>query len=128
MNSSKSGVASSARRLLIIQLVCGAIVAIAFGFTQGLDPAVSSLFGVGISIVSMLLLSSGVRRAEQSALVDPKKSMGLLYFGAVQRFVLIVVFFIIGIKALALDPLGISVGFIAAQVSNIVGMHSSNKS
>ena len=50
-------------------------------------------------------LSYGVLKAEKVAQTDPKKSLGILYFGAVQRFVMVVGLFIVGLAIFKLEPL-----------------------
>ena len=68
----------------------------------------------------LLLLQRGVRRASEVALLDQNKSMMILYLGAVQRFVVIIILFALGLRVLGLAPLELLVGFAAAQAGNIV--------
>lgn len=71
----------------------------------------SALYGMGASIAITALLSYGVVRAEKAAANDPKKSMGILYVGAVQRFLLVLGLFIFGLAVLKLEPLATAVSF-----------------
>lgn len=120
MNFATGDVTARTKRLVLFQILAGAVTALGFGFGQSIDAAISALFGAGISIVSALLLGTGVRKAGQSALADPKRSMGILYFGAVQRFVLVLVLFILGAKVLVLDPMAMGAGFIFAQLGFVL--------
>ncbi len=79
--------------------------------------AVSALYGSVISVVSALLLGRGVTRAEKLAIDDPKRSLGILYFGAVQRFVLVAVMLAIGLSVLQLTAIPTFVGFALAQMA-----------
>jgi len=79
------------------------------------------------SIALTLLLSHGVKRAESSALQDPKKSMGILYLGAVHRFLLVIAFFIIGLAILKLEPLAMALGFGLTQFAYVFNIHNLKK-
>ena len=79
------------------------------------------------SIALTLLLSHGVKRAESNALQDPKKSMGILYLGAVQRFVLVLAFFIVGLGILKLEPLAMALGFGLTQFAFVFNMRNLKK-
>lgn len=106
---------------MVTQLAMTTVVAVAFGLLHGGSwSALSAFCGGLISMSVLLLLTHGVRRASEVALVDQKKSMMILYFGAAQRFILIIVLFILGLRVLGLAPLEMLVGFAAAQASNIV--------
>ncbi|MGA8147080.1 MAG: ATP synthase subunit I [Gallionellaceae bacterium] len=106
---------------MVVQLVTTTVVALAFGLLHGGGWSALSVFCGGlISLSVLLLLQRGVRRASEVALVDQKKSMMILYLGAVQRFVLIIALFALGLRVLGLAPLEMLVGFAAAQASNIV--------
>lgn len=109
-------VARKTRSLILYQLAAGLVVAILFYFFKDLIAAGSALCGAAVSSVSALMLGSGVKKADEKAVEDPTKSMGVLYFGAVKRFLLVVVLFIIGLKFLHLDAVAMAAGFIAAQV------------
>jgi ATP synthase protein I len=114
-------VAAKARHVMVVQLGTTILVSLAFGLLHGGSwSALSALCGGLISLSVLLLLQRGVRRASEEALVDQKKSMMILYVGAVQRFVLIIILFALGLRVLGLAPLELLVGFALAQASNIV--------
>ncbi len=117
MNSTTREVAANTRRLIITQAIVGLVVATGFIFAQSLWAGVSAVFGSAISMVAALMLGSGVRRAGAQAAENPKKSMGILYFGAVQRFVMVLVLFIVGLSLIGMDPLAMAIGFGVSQFS-----------
>lgn len=94
-----------------------AILGVGFWIGMGQLAAVSALYGSVISVVSALLLGRGVTRAEKLAIDDPKRSLGILYFGAVQRFVLVAVMLAIGLSVLQLTAIPTFVGFALAQMA-----------
>jgi ATP synthase protein I len=116
LNKANEEVSAKARNLIIFQLIAGLIVAVVFYIYKDALSAVSAIFGAFTSVISAFLLSSGVKKAEKQAIDSPGKSMGVLYFGAVQRFILVVVLFIVGIKIFDLDPVAIGLGFVFAQL------------
>lgn len=79
------------------------------------------------SIGITLLLSHGVKRAEYNALQDPKKSMGILYLGAVQRFVAVAACFIVGIGIIKLEPLAMALGFALTQFAYVFNIRNMKK-
>lgn len=122
MNNATSDVRNNARRLLIYQAVLGLITALGFFAWKGSWEAVSALFGVLTSMASVMMLGSGVSKASAKALENPKHSMGILYFGAVKRFLLVVGFFVVGLGVLKLEALSMCVGFVLAQTGFLVNM------
>ena len=72
----------------------------------------------------MLALISiwGFKRANEFALSDPKKSMMILYIGAVVRFATVLIMLGIGLGVLKLEPLAVFVGFALAQASYLMGV------
>ncbi len=102
----------------LIALLLGGIFALAADFWQGL----SALYGGFISITTAFFLSRGVRRAEATALTNPKASLGILYLGAVFRFALVVVLFVLGLMLLDLDPLATAAGFILVQLGHVLNL------
>lgn len=122
MTNSSNDIAVVARRVLGFQLLAGVIVASVFFLTKGTWGALSALYGAGISITTTLLLSWGVRRAEAVAASNPSKSQAILYLGAVQRFVVVLALFLIGLAVFKLEPLAAVVGFGLAHFANLVNL------
>ena len=82
----------------------------------------AAFYGGMISIVIAFLLGRGVARAAEVARLDHKKSMLILYLGAVQRFVIVLVLFGIGLKGLSLAFLPMIAGFAGAQLAYLSSM------
>ncbi|MDH5544489.1 MAG: ATP synthase subunit I [Gammaproteobacteria bacterium] len=116
MNVATDEVSRKTRYLILYQLAAGAIVAVLFLLFKDLVAAVSALAGALTSSASAFLLGTGVSKAEASAIDNPGKSVGTLYFGAVKRFLLVIILFVLGLKFLHLDALAMAAGFIAAQI------------
>lgn len=111
-----------ARRVMVVQIVSAAAAAIGmYMLGQGGWSALSAFSGGLVSLAIVLLLRRGVRRASDLALVDQKKSLAILYLGAVQRFVAVIVLFALGMGVFGLVPFAMFVGFVAAQVGNLIG-------
>lgn len=120
MNPTIQAIEARANRVLRAQLVLTLLAA--GGFLLWMDGwhALSALCGGLVSLSLVLVLRRGVRRASEVAIHDKKKGMAILYIGAVQRFVLILVLFALGLGALRLDPLAMFAGFALAQASNLI--------
>lgn len=116
-----------ARKVVGLQLLSSVVVAVLFLY-QDLLHAASALYGGLTSVSTALLLSRGVKRAGEAALGDPKKSMLILYMGAVQRFLLVMGLLALGFGWLNLDPIAVIVGFVIAQISYAVSTRSSSAS
>ncbi len=121
MSKLGADLAAKARRVVIVQLAITAIVALLF-LVQGAWDALSAVYGGVASVFLALLSIRGFKRANEHALNDPKKSMLILYIGAVQRFVAVVVLLAIGLGGLKLEPLAVFIGFALAQASYLMGV------
>lgn len=88
---------------------------------HGLNAAVSALYGGGVALASSALLGRSLKAAGQAAKRAPKQGVWMLYFGAVQRFVLVLGFFALGMGLFGLPPLPLIVGFAGAQVAFLIG-------
>lgn len=108
------------RRVLLIQLVSTLVVAASFAVAKNYFDGLSAFVGGLISISMVLLLVRGVKRATACAVEDPKRSMVILYVGAVQRFVLMIVFFGLALGVAKLEALACFVGFGLAQLSYVL--------
>jgi ATP synthase protein I len=108
--------------MVAAQVTATVLTAVAFGFVgNGSWSALSAACGGAISLCIVWLLRRGVRRASELALTDQKKSMLILYLGAVQRFVAVLALFALGLGVAKLEPLAMFAGFAAAQVGNFIG-------
>jgi len=121
MSKLGADLAAKARRVVIVQLTVTTIVALLF-LIQGAWDALSAGYGGLASVFLALLSIRGFKRANEHALSDPKRSMLILYIGAVQRFVAVVVLLAIGLGGLKLEPLAVFIGFALAQASYLMGV------
>jgi len=119
LNPATQAVEAKARKVLITQLVVGVATAIGFLLYTGAWHAYSALAGGAVSIALLLQLRHGIKRAGEIAQHDQKRSMIILYMGAAQRFLLILVLFALGLGVVNFDPLAMFVGFFLAQLSNL---------
>jgi ATP synthase protein I len=120
LNTANSQLAAKARSIAGLQIISSVVVAGLFLMLGAWD-AVSALYGGFASVLTALFLSRGVKRAEESVLRDPKRSLQILYFGAVQRFLLVAVLLALGLAVLKLAPVALCVGFAVAQMSFVMG-------
>ncbi|EAR22950.1 ATP synthase subunit I [Nitrococcus mobilis] len=98
------------------------VVGIAGGFLlNGLEAALSALYGGGLALANSALLGRSLRAAGATAQREPKQGVWMLYFGAVQRFLLVLTLFAVGMGVLGLPPLPLIVGFAGAQVAFLIG-------
>lgn len=109
----------------MLQFAIAAVAAVIFLLAQGGAQAVAAFFGGTVSAVSSLLLRRGVIKANEIAQEDPRRGMMALYIGAVQRFVLVLALFGLGLGFLGIDPLASVVGFGASQLAYAVMMRKS---
>lgn len=105
------------KRLLYIQatvVLAGVVIA----FTQmGSASALAAAFGGGVALLNSELLVWRVKRADDAAKTDPKRSVYILFFGAVERFVFALAGLAIGLGVLKLDPIPLLAMFGIAQVA-----------
>lgn len=113
-------ISGQVRRVVIAQGLVAAALGIGLFFAYGPRDGLSAVFGVLVGMALTLLLSRSVRRAGEVAATDPKRGMTLLYVGAVVRFVFVLAAFALGLAIFGLNPLLVAVGFVAAQLSQLV--------
>jgi F0F1-type ATP synthase assembly protein I len=129
--------AAKARRVVIVQLLVTMVIAAAF-FTAGqlsgsglstggagndsVWDALSALYGGLASVLLALISIMGFTQANEFALSDPKKSLMILYIGAVVRFAAVIVVLGIGLGFIELEPKAMIVGFVLAQISYLMSV------
>ena len=100
------------KRLIGFQLffIIGAMLFSLYYFGAG--SALSAAYGGGVALLNALWLNRGVVQAGKTAKNNPKLSAYVLYFGAVQRFVFVLVALAIGLAAIKLkaEPLLLTFG------------------
>lgn len=112
---------------MINQLLIGLILAVFFWFQGGSWLATSALFGAFSALSISAVLGYGVIRANKIAASDPKRSMLIMYMGAVQRFVMVLGLFIFGLAILKLDPLAMAVTFGLTQLAYTLNLRHQAK-
>jgi len=130
LNTANNGtdLAERTRRIVGFQILASVVIAIGFLIGVGVAQGRSALYGGMVAVVLTILLSRGVKRAEVTAARDPQKSMVILYVGAVQRFVLALVAFALGLAVLKLEPMAVFIGFAAAQFSYLINARGTAQS
>jgi ATP synthase protein I len=130
MSGIDKGLAGKAKRVVVVQLLMTLVVAAAFfgtAYAQGMSAeslwkALSAGYGGLSSVVLALISIGGFKRANATALSDPKLSMMILYIGAVVRFAAVIVLLGIGLGVLKLDALAVLIGFALAQASYLMSV------
>lgn len=120
MSGIEPEIASVAKRVISFQLLSSVVVAGAF-FVQGVWYATSALYGGLASVIIAWLMSRGFKRASQASLQNLGKSMAILYLGAAQRFLLVIILLGTGFWVFKLVPIAIISGFAIAQISYAFG-------
>jgi ATP synthase protein I len=126
LNTADSQLAAKARSVASVQIISSVVVAGLF-LMQGAWDSISALYGGFASVLTVLWLSRGVKRAEEAVLRDPKRSLQILYMGAVQRFLLVAVLLALGLAVVKLAPIAMCVGFVVAQLSFVMGSRGEAK-
>ena len=122
LNTASREIITATRKVIALQLGVGVLIAAAFFMAKGEGEALSAFYGGMIGVAIAFLLGRGVVRAAEAARQDHKKSMLILYLGAAQRFVLVLVLFGIGLKVLNLAFLPMIAGFGGAQLAYLSSM------
>ena len=108
------------RRLLLLQ--CGLALAascVALAVTLEVSAPVATLFGGATAMLNSWLAARRMARALEVARLQPGKELGVIYMGAVHRFVSMAAAFAIGMGVLELAPVPLLIGF-AVTYSGIV--------
>lgn len=116
--------AADARKLALLQLAIGGLVAAGFILLRGAEAGKAAIYGAFVSILLGRLLSWGVERATRAAVDNKKAGAVVLYIGAAARFALALVLFAVGIASLKLEPLPVLLGFGCAQAAFFIFNHT----
>ncbi len=105
------------KRLIIVQVlfILGGIGFNIHAFGYG--AFMPALYGGGVALLNTLWLNRGVIQAGETAKKNPKLSTYVLYFGAMQRFVFVLVTLAIGLAAFKLMPEPLLLTFGVAQLA-----------
>lgn len=88
---------------------------------NGPSAAISAFYGGGVALASSILLGRSLKAAGEAAHRAPTQGIWMLYFGAVQRFLLVLALLAVGMGVFKLPPLPMIVGFAGAQVAFLIG-------
>jgi len=108
------------RRLLIFQIISVLCVTALGAVLAGTLAAKASLFGGMIVLLNTGLMMMHEKRAARRANDDAQRILKYVYLCAVERLVLTLVLFAIGLVALKLLPLYLLLGFIAGQLAAFI--------
>ena len=112
---------------MVNQLIIGLVLTGVFWFKSGEWSAVSALFGMVSALCIAGVLAYGVIRANRIATEQPQRSMMIIYFGAAQRFVLVIALFMVGLGILKLDPLAMAATFGLTQLAYVINLRQQGK-
>jgi ATP synthase protein I len=111
------------QRLIALQLVIMAAVSIVFYLRSGIYAAGSAWFGGITAMLNVLLLLWRRHRADAGRALSAGRSLWVLYRTALERFVMVVLLFALGMGVLKLDPLALLTGFVVGQLALVlIGM------
>jgi ATP synthase protein I len=120
VSSSYSVSASQRNTLLAVQSVLVLLcVFLAWAYMDHIA-ALAAGYGGVIAWVNAFLLARSVRRAGELVKTDPRLSTYALYFGAIQRFVLLIAGLGLGLAVLHLSPIPLLLAFGIAQLAYII--------
>ncbi len=115
------------KRLIITQLFVVLIVVIVAWVYRSTDGALAAFYGGMIAVTNTILLARRVTRAGEVAKTDPKHSVYILYFGAIERFVFALIALGVGLSLLKLDAIPLLAAFGLAQLAYILPNQSTTK-
>lgn len=104
-------------RQLVVQLLFIAAATVIFFIIYGGLSAISAGFGGAIALANGLLLGWRRHMADSGRALSGAASMRLLYRTAIERFVLVIALFALGMGVLELEPVALLAGFIAGQLA-----------
>jgi ATP synthase protein I len=108
------------RQILGLQAVVVAVMGLAWLVFAGEFEARSGLYGGMCALVNTWMLGRRVRLALEAARRTPGREVMVLYIGAIQRFVTVLVLFILGMGGLKLSPVPLLLGFAVAQGAYLI--------
>ena len=110
-----------------MQIIVVLIAVATTWYYKGESSILASFYGGMIAVVNSFLLARRVSKAGEIAKTDPKQGVYLLYFGAVERFVLALIALGVGLSMFKLDPVPLLLTFGVAQLAYMIPSQSSTK-
>ena len=120
MNRSMALRPSDLGTLLVIQFILAAVVVGFFLFSRDGAAAQAAAYGGGMALLLAWMLGRRALRAAEAAKTHPGSETFVIYMGAIQRFVVVLVLFALGMGWLALEPVPLLVAFAAAQLGHLI--------
>lgn len=108
-------------RQLRFQLVSLLTITLLFTLIDGLSGFLAALYGGVMVIINTLLLLWHSARAERLEQQDTGQNFRIIVRCAIERFVITVALFALGLGRLGLEPLPLLSGFAAGQLLFIIG-------
>ena len=108
------------RKLLLYQFLLVSVAAVLILVLFDMAQVISSGFGYLIAVVNAILATRCAQRDTEAKERTPEQSLAALYICVLQRFVMAVALFAIGLGALALTPFALLAGFIAGQLIMVI--------
>jgi ATP synthase protein I len=114
---------TGATRMLAIQSLLVAGMAILFYVYQGTLAAQAALYGGGIVMFNVWMMNRRIQAAIKLAKVAPGQEIKVLYLTAVQRFILTLIFLGFGMGGLQLPPIPLVATLAVAQLGYLFNGH-----
>lgn len=115
LDITSSRVIAATIRVMTIQVVAGLLVAVSFFVAWGAQGMLAAAYGTVIGIMIAFVLSWSVVHA--NARHGNLGFSAMLYWGAVQRFILVSILFLVGLKRLDFAFLPMIIGFGSSQLA-----------
>ena len=109
--------ARNLRKLAALQLTLVTATSVLFYLWNGALAAASTWFGGGIAMVNVVLLLWRRDRADRARALSAGESIRVLYRSALERFIAVLVLFVLGMGVLKLQPVALLTGFVVGQVA-----------
>lgn len=116
---------SGQKKAVWLQSGLGLLAVAGFGVMQG--EWLSALFGFGIGMANLAMLSASFRIANERAADNPKAGMTVLYISAVIRFILLAVFFALGMAVVGLTPMPMVLTFVVMQLGSVLSLQGKRR-
>lgn len=107
---------TGAPKILAVQALLVTGVAWTFYAYQGIIAAQSALYGGSIPMLNVLMMHRSIKKAARIAEIAPTKEVSVFYVAALQRFMLTLGLFILGMGVLQWPPIPMVIAFGIAQI------------
>jgi ATP synthase protein I len=116
---------SGQKKAVWLQIGLGLTAVAGFGIMQ--DQWLSALAGMGIGAANLAMLGTSFSLANKRAAEDAKAGMTVLYISAVIRFILLAVFFALGMAFAGLAPEPMVLTFVVMQLGNVLSLQGKRR-